>query len=406
MLKAVKARLYPTESQKSLLFQHFGATRFIYNYMLARRKEDYENGVKSSGYDLKKLLPTMKADEKHSWLKDIDSQALGEAILNMDKAYKNFFRELKKGNSNCFPKFKSRHNSRQSYQYPQRVKLNDDNNKLYLPKIGWVKAKIHRPITSIKTVTVSMKANEFYASILTEFEDIKPTNNGQSVGIDMGVVQFATLSNGEVIKPISLKCELKRLEILQKQLSRKVHSRYKGDTTPQSNNFKKQKLKVQKQWLKIANKRKDFLHKTTKSLSEYKEVYVEDLKIKNMSKSAKGDIENPGKNVKAKSGLNKSILQQSWGMFFEMLNYKLLQNGNTLTKVDPRHTSQICPSCGYIDKLNRESQSVFVCKHCGNSGNADYIASLNIKRRGTHGKCLPSNTHWSAEQEASPFKVG
>ena len=405
MLKAVKVRLYPTESQKTLLLQHFGATRFIYNHMLSIRKDNYENGIKSSGYDLKKLLPTMKSDEKYSWLKDIDSQALGEAVLNMDKAYKNFFRELKKGNSNCFPKFKSRHNSRQSYQYPQRVKIKD-NNKLYLPKIGWVKAKIHRPITSIKTVTVSMEADEFYASILTEFEDIKPANNGQVVGIDMGVVQFATLSNGEVIKPISFKSELRRLEVLQKQLSRKVHSRFKGDTTPQSNNFKKQKLKVQKQWLKITNKRKDFLHKTTTSLSQYREIYVEDLKIKNMSSSAKGDIENPGKNVKQKSGLNKSILQQSWGMFFEMLGYKLAQNGNKLIKVDPRHTSQTCPECGIVSKLNRESQSVFICKDCGNSGNADYIASLNILHRGTHGKCLPANRHQSVEQEALALQGG
>ena len=119
-----------------------------------------------------------------------------------------------------------------------------------------------------------------------------------------------------------------------------------------------------------------------------------------MSSSAKGDIENPGKNVKQKSGLNKSILQQSWGMFFEMLGYKLAQNGNQLTKVDPKYTSQTCPECGSVNKLNRESQSVFICKDCGNSGNADYIASLNIMYRGTHGKCLPANRHQSVEQEA------
>jgi len=389
MLRAVKIRFYPNKSQKHLLFQHFGAVRFIYNYMLDEKLRDYNLGLQTSIYDLKKLLPQMKKNEKFSWLKDIDSQALGESVLDIDRAFKNFFRELKKGNKKGFPKFHSKHNSRQSFQYPQRVKINEDKNKIYLPKIGWVKAKIHRDITIIKTVTVSVEANYFHASVLTEFQDIAESDNNETIGIDMGVTRFATLSNDSYIKPINFTKDLKRLKLLQKQLSDKQHSRFKGDKTPQSNNYKKLKLKVQKKHLKISNKRKDFLHKESQKMSKYKTVIVEALKIKNMSKSSKGDRETPGKNVKQKSGLNRSILQQSWGKFFEMLNYKLNQNGNQLIKVDPKYTSQKCPECGTIDSKNRESQSVFICKSCNHSGNADYIASINIKARGIHDLSMP-----------------
>ena len=307
----------------------------------------------------------------------------------MGRAFKNFFRELKKSNKKGFPKFKSKYNSRQSYQYTQRVKINQDKNKVFLPKVGWVKAKIHRDITVIKTVTISKEADIYNASILTEFEDRKLHHNGKTIGLDIGVKHFAYLSNKKPIEPCDFSKDLHRVTILQKQLSSKQHSRFKGDQTKKSNNYLKQKLKLNKKWLKIANKRKDFLHKLSRKLSNYKAVIVEDLKIKNMTKSAKGNIETPGKGVAAKSGLNRSILMQAWGMFFKMLEYKLSETHGKLIKVDPRNTSRQCPKCKHTLKQNRESQSVFKCRACGYTENADYVASLNIMARGTHDLIMP-----------------
>ena len=195
------------------------------------------------------------------------------------------------------------------------------------------------------------------------------TNNGKSIGIDVGVKVFAYLSNGEAIKHVDLKKEIAEVIRAQKVLSR----RKKG-----SANRIKAKAKLAKKHLKLRNKRNDFLHKVTKRLSENQTIAVEDLKIKNMSRSAKGSIDNPNMRSSAKSGLNRSILQQSWGTFFELLEYKLERNGGKLVRVDPRYTSQACSCCGHISKENRLTQSKFVCQACGNTLNADYNASVNI----------------------------
>jgi len=298
----------------------------------------------------------------------------------MDIAYKNFFRRVKQGGAVGFPKFKSKHHSRQSFQYPQRVKLNEDKNKIYLPKVGWVKCKGFRKdfTGKIKTVTVSLEAYQYHASLLIDdgIENKSINHNNQIVGLDVGVKLVVADSNGNKVEPLKLERELTKLRKRAKQLSRKK----KG-----SNNRFKAKQKLAKINLKIANKRKDFLHKLSTKYSENQAIIVEDLKIKNMSKSAKGTTKTPGKNVKAKSGLNRVITQQSWGMFFEMLEYKLKRNGGELIKVDPKFTSQTCPKCGYISKENRLSQSKFVCKKCSYTNNADVVGALNILVRGIHG---------------------
>lgn len=369
MLQVIKVRLYPNDAQKQLLSQHFGSCRFIYNRMLGMKIKDYENGIKTSAYDLKKLLPMIKNSEEYSWLKEIDSTALQNSILNMDKAYKNFFRRVKNGEKSGFPQFKSRHNSRQSYQSSTAI-IKD--SKLYLPKIGLIKTKFHRAVTGIvKTVTVSLEANQYFASINYDdgSQQSNGTNNGKSIGIDVGVKVFAYTSENKAIEHINLKKEIANVIKAQKILSR----RKKG-----SANRAKAKAKLAKKHLKLKNKRNDFLHKITKTLSENQTVAVENLKIKNMSNSAKGSIENPNMRSSAKRGLNRSILHQSWGKFFELLDYKLKRNGGELIRVDPKFTSQKCSCCGHIEKENRETQSRFICKSCGNTINADYNASVNI----------------------------
>ena len=372
-MKAVKVRLYPNAEQQHIIASQIGAVRYVYNRTLALRIFAYKKfGLKIGKFDLIKHITKLKEREKTSWLKGADSQALQQSVANMDSAYKHFFE------GGGFPKFKSKHHSRQSFQYPQRVKIKD--NKIYLPKVGWVKCKGLRNDVSgkIKTVTVSYEAYQYHASIL--FDDgqnvIQPNTNGKVVGIDVGVSLVVADSDGNRIKPLELIKELSKLRKCAQQLSRKK----KG-----SNNRAKAKAKIAKQNLRIANMRKDFLHKLSRSYSENQAVIVEDLKIKNMTKSAKGTEEKPGKNVAQKRGLNRSITQQSWGMFFELLEYKIKENGGTLIKVAPEFTSQICNCCGHVSKENRQSQAKFVCTACGHSDNADTNASKNIRDRGLHG---------------------
>ena len=370
MLKVLKMRIYPNNTQKQKLLQHFGSARCIYNLMLYKKKEAYKKDKTSiSSYELKKLLPQMKKSEEFGWLKEVDSMALQNAVLNMDRAYQNFFRRVKTKEKSGFPKFKSKHFSRQSYQTQNAVKK---ENKLYLPKIGLVKAKFHRDITGeIKTATVSMEADQFFVSmnIEDEKEESFGANNGKKIGIDVGVKVFAHTSENQEIKHINLKKEISNVIKAQKVLSR----RKKG-----SKNRIKAKQKLAKKHLKLKNKRNDFLHKATKKLSENQTIAVENLMIKNMSKKAKGSIENPNMRSSAKSGLNRSILQQSWGKFFGFLEYKLKRNGGQLIKVDPKYTSQRCSCCGHISKENRQTRSKFECVECGLQKNADYNASINI----------------------------
>ena len=370
MLRVVKVRLYPNKAQKQLIQKTFGSCRFVYNILLDAKIKAYECGDNVSAYELKKRLVPMKKAEGGEFLKEVDSTALQNSVLKIDVAYKNFFRRVKLGEKAGFPKFKSKHHSRQSYQTST---ASIKNGKLYLPKIGEIKTKFHRGMIEgkIKTITVSCEATQYYASINYEdgLKEKIGANNGKSIGIDVGVKVFAYTSDNQKFKQVDLTKEIQKVIKAQKVLSRRKRG---------SQNRKKAKSKLAKKHLKLKNRRNDFLHKLTNKLSENQTIVVENLMIKNMSKKAKGSIENPNMRSSAKSGLNRSILQQSWGKFFELLEYKLKRNGGELVKVDPKFTSQKCSCCGYISKENRESQAKFICKQCGYSINADYNASLNI----------------------------
>jgi len=294
----------------------------------------------------------------------LDSTALQQSIKNMDRAYQGFFK-LKRG----YPKFKSRDHSRYSYQ-TTTAKIKD--KKLFLAKIGLIEIRGFREFDGeLKTVTVSKEANQYHASLLfddgEEFK--KPKHNGKKVGIDVGVALFATLSNGKMIKPLKLDRFIKKMKKAQKSLSRKKKN---------SNNRTKAKQKLQKAHLKIANKRKDFLHKLSNEItSENQTIVIEKLKIKNMTKSATGTLKEPKKSS-GKRGLNRVITQQSWGLFFKMLKYKAERKGGEVIEVNPQFTSQKCSCCGHISKENRKSQSKFKCVKCNFKLNADLNASLNI----------------------------
>lgn len=373
IVKAYKYKLETNSKVEARFLQIAGCCRFVYNLFHNQRIQEYGTDfVTVNYYDQAYQLPELK--EEFPWLNEAPSQTLQQTLKDLDKAYQNFFRRIKSGGSPGFPKFKKK-GTHDSFRYPQGTKVDDD--KIFLPKIGWVSFHKSREIQGkIKNVTVTKRASGWYVSIQTEQTVAEVQHPSKSyVGIDLGVRFLAALSDGTAIEPVnSLKRLEKKLAKTQRDLSRKK----KG-----SKNREKQKRKLVLLHEKIANTRMDYLHKQSTIISKNHAVVVlEDLKVSNMSRSAKGSVEEPGTNVNAKSGLNKSILDQGWGMFRQMLKYKLEHSGGSLILVDPKYTSQKCNCCGHISKENRKTQSDFQCIVCGFEQNADINAAKNILAAG------------------------
>ncbi|UXN36811.1 transposase [Avibacterium paragallinarum] len=368
--KAFKFEIMPNGNQIRRIKQFCGCSRFVFNRALAWQNEQYEQdkSIKFSYTKLASLLPQWK--KELLWLKVCHSKVLQQSLKDLESAFKNFFQKRAD-----FPKFKKK-GVKESFRLPQGCKLEQQNNRLFLPKIGWIRYRNSRDIVGeIKNVTVSQKCGRFFVSIQTEFEYDIPTHKGGEIGIDMGVARFATLSNGEFFEPLNaFKTYKGKLAKLQRQLKNKVKF---------SQNWQKLKAKIAKLHHKIANCRKDFLHQTSSKISKnHAMIYIEDLQVSNMSKSAKGTAETPGKNVAAKSGLNQAILDQSWFEFRRQLDYKTQWQGGFLVAVPPQNTSRTCPYCGYVAKENRQTQANFECVECGYTENADVVGALNVLTRG------------------------
>ena len=367
--KSYQYELIPNGEQVRKLKQFCGCCRFVFNRGLEEVKKYYDTTGHFLNYiQLAAFLPKWKQDA--DWLKECNAQALQQSMKNLSRALMNFFA----GRAN-FPRFKAK-GKKDSCRFPQSVKSDQNNNRIYLPKIGWVRYRNSRTIIgTIKNVTVTAKCGKWYVSIQTEYEQEKPVHTGNDIGIDMGVVRFATLSDGRYFEPINAFHSLKgRLAKLQRQLKRKT----KG-----SNNWKKLVAKISKLHHRIANIRKNFLHQISNTISKnHATVYIEDLKVGNMSKSAKGTVEKHGKMVKQKSGLNRAILDQAWYEFRRQLEYKLRWRGGQLIPISPQYTSQCCPACGHTAKENRTTQALFCCVQCGYTENADVVGAMNVLQRG------------------------
>ena len=350
-----------------------GSCRFVFNKGLALQKERYQEGEKKLSYiQLAKLLTGWRNGPETPWLADAPVHPLQQSLMDLERAYTNFF--AKRAD---FPRFKKKGKG-DSFRYPapKQVKLDEGNSRIFLPKLGWIRYRNSRDILGIvKNVTVSKRCNKWFVSIQTEREVEQPIPSGPEVGIDMGIVRFATLSDGTFYEPLnSFKHHQDSLRKAQQSLSRKEKF---------SNNWHKAKSRVQRIHSHIADARNDFLHKVSTVISKnHAMVAVEDLKVRNMSKSAAGSVEEPGTNVSAKSGLNKSILDQGWGEFHRQLEYKLAWNGGTLIKVPPQNTSRTCPECGHVSGENRQSQAEFKCVQCGFEENADVVGAINVLRAG------------------------
>ncbi|EOC9367865.1 RNA-guided endonuclease InsQ/TnpB family protein [Enterobacter asburiae] len=373
-LQAFKYELMPDGQQERKICRFAGSCRFVYNKALALQKERHEQGEKKLGYaGLCKMLTDWRNSAETAWLADAPVHPLQQTLKDLERAYSNFFD--KRAN---FPRFRKKGLS-DSFRYPdpKQIKLDQGNGRIFLPKLGWIRYRNSRQVTGeVKNVTVSQSCGKWYVSIQTECEVSAPVHPSTSMaGLDAGVAKLATLSDGTVFKPVnSFQKNQKKLALLQRQLSRKVKF---------SNNWQKQKRKIQRLHSRIANIRRDYLHKVTTTISKnHAMIVIEDLKVSNISKSAAGTVSQPGRNVRAKSGLNRSILDQGWYEMRRQLEYKQLWRGGQVLAVPPAYTSQRCACCGHTAKENRQSQSTFRCQACGYTANADVNGARNILAAG------------------------
>ena len=351
MFKSFKFRLYPTVSQKELISKHIGSSRFIYNLALETKTTAYlGNAVNLSRYDLQKQMVVLK--KECEWLKEVNSQSLQVALLNLDAAYSKFFKGA------GFPKYKSKHKGKQSFSVPQNVILKDD--LLIIPKFKeGVKIVSHRPIKGIiKSATISVTpTGKYFASILVDTKQEKPiktlVDEKTTIGIDLGIKSFLVASNRlEIENPKNLQKAQNKLKYIQRK-----YSKNKGKRT-------KQRLALLHE--KVVNKRKDFLHKTSmKLISENQTICIEDLAVSNMVKN---------------HNLAQAITDVSWSMFVDMLEYKAEWYGKNILKIGRfAPSSKTCNCCGYINKELTLKDRSWTCLKCNSVLDRDVNASINIK---------------------------
>ena len=363
MLKSYEYRLYPNKEQQILMAKHFGCVRFIYNYMLAYKTKIYETDKKNiNKFEMCSIVTKMKKQEEYSWLKDVNSQSLNVSIYNLEKAYTGFFRD-KKG----YPKFKSKY-SQQVFACPQFVTVDFDNNKISLPKFkSPIKCIFSRTFEGkIKTCTIKKtKTNKYFISVLVDDGLSEPTKSiitkETSVGIDLGIKDFAILSNGNKIEnPKFYRNQEQRLRVLQKRASKKQKD---------SKNRQKANLKMALLHEKIHNQRKDFIYKTIRWLFDKNHANtfcLENLNTSGMMKNHK---------------LAKSIQDVSWSMFNQILEGKCNLEGKNILRIGQfEPSSKTCSKCGYIYKDLTLDIREWECPNCHTQHDRDINAAKNIKQ--------------------------
>ncbi len=384
---------------QAYLFRKFcGDARFCYNQLLKDIIDNYkiykegleklktegasedelksykkEHSPKVAKFDLSgKKLKALK--EQYPFLKECCAQALQQKVNDLSEAFTNFFTQIGKG----YPKFKAKGIS-DSIRFPQHFKLDEHNERVWLAKIGWVRYRKSRNIRGIpKNVTVKTSHGRWYMTVITEFdkEQMPAPDLYTAVGIDRGIVKLATLSDGKKYRPVRIlvKPIAEEIIVLQKRLKR---------TTRGSCKYRYLIKRINRLYGRLRNIRHDYLHwLTSRIVEDHDCVIIEDLNVKNMTKSAAGTKEEPGKNVKGKSRLNRLILEEGFGEFGRMLEYKLAQKGGLLIRVPPKNTSRTCPICGHIAEENRKTQANFKCVKCGLGENADIVGAINILKAG------------------------
>jgi len=374
MYRSYKYRIFPTEPQKELIAKHIGSSRFVYNLALETKNAAYIGAKHNySAFDLVKQLPELK--KELPWLKEVNSQSLQQAIQNMDIAFKKFFKGA------GFPKFKKKSN-RGSFNVPQNVIVG--NYLLIIPKFkDGIKMSLHRPTNgTIKSATISVTpTGKYFVSILCDTKEEIPTKapitESTTIGIDLGIKDFAITSEGEVFEnPKYLRKAQSKLKYIQRK-----YSKYKGKRT---------KKKLAKLHEDVVNKRKDFLHKvSTKLIRENQTICLETLAVKNMVKN---------------HNLAQAISDVSWSTFVSMLEYKAEWYGKNILRIGQFAPSSKTCSCGVINKDLKLSDREWTCKSCGTTHDRDILAACNIKSFAL--KNILSGEHRLKNQDELPTLVG
>lgn len=359
MRKGVKFRIYPNKQQEDLINKTFGCCRLVYNKALDLRIKAYEEGNKVNYFKSCAMLTNLKQTEEFEFLKEVDSISLQQSLKDLDRAYANFFSKRSR-----FPKFKSKKNNFKSYRTLNAGnKIRIEGKYIKLPKLGFVKVKQSMPIDKIHNVTIEKTpSGKYFAVLNVEFDPEPKSNEGKSVGVDVGIKEYFTDSNGNVYaNPKHLEKSMKKLTKEQRKLSRKVAG---------SSNWNKQRVKVARLYEKVVNQRNDFLHKISTSIvRENQTICVEGLNVKDMMKNRR---------------LALHISSVSWSKFFTMLEYKACWYGSQLIRVPTLYpSSQLCHVCGFknaeVKNLNIRD---WVCPKCGTKHDRDVNAAINILNKG------------------------
>lgn len=358
-----KYRLNLPSGAATRLSQQAGCVRVVWNRAMALSKDKYTGNSALSA-----LLPAWKQDLP--WLRDADSIALQQSLRNFDQAWQNYF---KFPESFDRPTFKKR-GDRDSFRIVGAAAAKTEDNRVWLPKFGWLHFRVSRPWKgTAKSVTFSRKAGKWYVSILAEREVAEPVKRQDDwLGIDVGIAEYATPSSGKRHKSIfAMQRAQKRLTKLQRKLER---------ATKGSRRRQRTKMRLAAGHAQISNKRADHAHKVSSQIvTKHGRIRMEDLRLVNMMKSAKGTIEEPGTNVAQKRGLSRKLADQGLRQLRTFIEYKLAWSGGSFEAVDPKYTSQKCHACKHIARENRVTQADFACVACGHTDNADVNAAKNIR---------------------------
>ncbi len=409
--KAQTFRLYPTPEQASALGRWVGAVRATYNVALSQRRDFYRPGRSFNFASQCREVTALRAE--FDWLRDVPVHPLQQAVKDLQRAYETWWKalaawkalppEAKAKTPRPGPPSPRERGLNDSMRFPDPAtfdlrRLSRRLGEVKLPKLGWVRLRWDRAIPgTVKSLTVARRGGVWTVAAQYEREVPDPAPSAlPAVGIDRGVAVFAALSHGEPIPPVNAgKNALRALARAQRKLARKKRG---------SNNRRKQVRLVAKLHARVANTRKDMVHKASTFVANtHGTVVLEALEVRNMVRSAKGTAAAPGRNVRAKAGLNRSILDQGWGMFRTMLAWKLRERGGRLIEVPAHNTSRTCAECGVVDAASR-SGARFRCTACGHAALADINAARNILRRAVDNGSLPAEAARERAVEAGTVR--
>jgi putative transposase len=387
-IKAYRFQLRTRTSVELRLRRYSGMGRRVWNMALSEQRARHARGEKYAGHaEMCKWLTAWRNAPATSWLAEGPIHPQQQVLRRLDEAYRRFFGAAKAGRTGGRgrtgpPQFK-RYGDEPGIRFPdaKQFELDADNGRIRLPKLGWVRLRMSETVDgALRNVSLSKEGSgkdaKWFASLQVETRNTVPALGvAPSLGIDLGLAFFAAMSDGKTVAPLKAMAKQQaRLRRYQRNVSRKK----KG-----SANRKKAVAKLGALHRRIAHQRSDWLHKLTTDLADaHPVIALEDLAVKNMSASAAGTVDAPGKNVRAKAGLNRGILDAAWGEFARQLTYKVEWRGGRVILVNPTYTSRTCRCCGHEAAENRKTQSVFACVSCGHTEHADVHAAKNILAAG------------------------